>query len=80
MLGAFSFRISFRPKNSLPVLPNIQSNQSKDVNELLTEYSVKGLKEKFNEYVLPSLENKNINKIKENYNDRLMHRQLLKLA
>ena len=69
----FPFRISFRPKNSSPALPNIQSNESKDVDKLLAEYSVKGLDEKINEYVLPSIGDKNIDDIKKTYKNRLLH-------
>ena len=59
----FPFRISYRPKNSLPVLPNIQTTEVKNVDDLLIKESSKGLEEKLNEYVFPysdqNKENKN---------------------
>ena len=33
----FPFRVSYRPKNSCPVLPNIQSKEIKDVDKLLSK-------------------------------------------
>ena len=42
----FPFRISYRPKNSLPVLPNIQTNKIKNVDDLLIKESKEGLEEK----------------------------------
>ena len=49
----FPLRISYRPKNSTPVLPNIPTNKVKNVNDLLAEESLGGLKEKLVEYVFP---------------------------
>ena len=57
----FPFRVSYRPKNSPPVLPNIQTSKVKNVDELLTRDSEEGLKEKLNVYVFPIL----IKKIKK---------------
>ena len=58
----FPYRISYRPKNSLPVLPNIQTNEINNVNDQLIQESKKGLAEKLNEYVFPYSEQ--VNKIK----------------
>jgi len=69
----FPLRISFRPKNSIPILPNIQKNELKNVDDLLIKDSLKGLEEKLNEYVFPALSEKNNNEIKNIYNKRLMH-------
>lgn len=69
----FPFRISYRPKNSLPVLPNIQTSKVKNVNELLTIDSSEGLKEKLNTYVLPFCDFNNKEDLIKKYNERLDH-------
>ena len=69
----FPFRITYRPKNSLPVLPNIQTSKQKNVDDLLTEESTSGLKEKLNTYVLPFLQEKDREEIKKKYKERLEH-------
>ena len=68
----FPLRISYRPKNSLPILPNIETSKIKSVDDLLTKESAKGLKEKLNEYVFPH-SNKDKKKVEKFYNDRLDH-------
>ena len=40
----FHLRISYRPKNSSPILPNIQETDSENVDEILKEESALGLK------------------------------------
>jgi len=69
----FPFRISYRPVNSQPVLPNIQKNETKNIDDLLIEDSTQGLKEKLNEYVYPESKNKKIEDINDIYNKRLKH-------
>ena len=69
----FPLRISYRPRNSSPVLPNIQTDKIKNVDDLLIKESTEGLKEKLNEYVFPSANQKNKNTILETYNNRLNH-------
>ena len=69
----FHLRISYRPKNSSPVLPNIQTNEVKNVDELLKSESILGLKEKLNEYVFPYSDNNKIQEITDLYNKRLNH-------
>ena len=82
----FPFRVSYRPKNSLPVLPNIQTNEVKNVDDLLSRESRKGLDEKLSEYVFPYSDQKNkIKRIRNNtgknnkkeienfYSERLNH-------
>ena len=54
----FPYRFSYRPRNSLPVLPNIQTKEIKDIDELLRKESIEGLNEKLNEYVFPYSEQK----------------------
>ena len=69
----FPYRISYRPKNSLPVLPNIQTSESKNIDELLENESLKGLDEKLNEYVFPGLNEKNRKQSSILYKERLEH-------
>ena len=69
----FSYRICYRPKNSLPVLPNIQTSKGKNVDELLTKDSEQGLKEKLNVYVLPNCNLKDKENLIKIYNERLNH-------
>ena len=56
----FPFRVSYRPKNSLPVLPNIQKSNTESVDNVLINESMQGLKEKLNEYVYPYCKKENI--------------------
>ena len=69
----FPLRISYRPKNSTPVLPNIPTNKVKNVNDLLAEESLGGLKEKLVEYVFPISDQKDKKKIEDIYKKRLEH-------
>ena len=46
------FRCNFKPNSSLPILPNIRTNEKIDVDQELINLASKGLKEKFNEYIL----------------------------
>ena len=69
----FPLRISYRPKNSLPILPNIQTNKVKNVDELLIKDSTEGLKEKIEAYVLPFYEGKPKEELIKKYNRRLDH-------
>ena len=69
----FPFKISYRPKNSTPVLPNIKTSEAKNVDDLLKKESIEGLKEKLRDYVIPNNPNKNENDIKNIYEKRLDH-------
>jgi len=69
----FPFRVSYRPRNSLPILPNIQTKESKNIDEVLSHDSIEGLNEKLNTYVFPFSLNKNKNEIIKKYNKRLKH-------
>lgn len=69
----FPFRISYRPKNSAPVLPNIQTDQIKNVDDLLIKESKEGLKNKLDEYVFPNTTDSDNKKIEKIYTDRLNH-------
>jgi len=69
----FPFKISYRPKNSTPVLPNIKTSKVKNVDDLLKKESIEGLKEKLRDYVIPNNLNKKENDIKNIYEKRLDH-------
>ena len=69
----FPFRISYRPKNSVPVLPNIQGSKVESVDNVLIKESTEGLKEKLNEYVFPYCNKVDLKKISNTYNERLKH-------
>ena len=69
----FPLRISYRPRNSSPVLPDIQTNKIKNVDDLLIKETEEGLKEKLDEYVFPYANQKDVNAIRKTYNNRLKH-------
>ena len=69
----FSLRCSYRPKNSPPVLPNIQTSKSENVDSLLVKDSTEGLNEKLKEYVFPNCNKENLEKITRTYKERLNH-------
>ena len=56
----FPMRISYRPKNSSPVLPNIETSEIKNVNDLLIKESEEGLNEKLKDYILLNIEKSKI--------------------
>ena len=69
----FPFKCNYKPKPSLPILPNIRVSKDIDVDQELINLATKGLKEKFNKYVFKQnsdQENKNNLEI---YNKRLQH-------
>jgi len=68
----FHLRISYRPKNSAPILPSIKTADSKNVDVILKEESESGLKDKLEEYIFPELKN-NKDKIEKTYYERLNH-------
>ena len=69
----FSFRCSFRPSFSKPILPNISSDKDGNADEILKKDSLDGLKEKF-KINLDIDENEILNNQKYlDYKDRLDH-------
>ena len=66
-------RISYRPINSPPILPNIQARESINVNELLVKDSEHGLKEKLNNYVIPFFNKEDKETLIKKYKERLNH-------
>jgi len=71
--ASFPFKISYRPRNSTPVLPNIKNSEVKNVDDLLKKESIEGLKEKLRDYVIPNSPNKKKNDIENIYKKRLDH-------
>jgi len=69
----FPFKCSYRPRNSSPVLPNIQTSKAENVNHLLKKDSYEGLNEKLKEYVLPYSKENNSKNVTQIYKDRLDH-------
>jgi len=69
----FPFRVTYRPNNSPPVLPNIQTSKIKNVDELLTKDSEDGLKEKLKVYVIPNINQKDKENLIKIYRERLNH-------
>ena len=69
----FPFRISYRPKNSIPVLLNIQKSKTESVDGVLIKEASEGLNKKLIEYVYPYCKKEDINKITTTYTDRLNH-------
>jgi len=69
----FPLRVSYRPKNSPPILPNIQSSKVKNIDELLIKDSSEGLKEKLDTYVLPFYSGKDKEDLIQKYEKRLNH-------
>ncbi len=69
----FPYRISYRPKNSAPILPNIQTSKVKNVDELLIKDSFEGLNEKLQEYVFSEIASKDKENLKKKYIERLNH-------
>jgi DNA polymerase III subunit alpha len=69
----FPFKVSYRPKNSLPILPDIKTEKSSDIDKILIEESKVGLKNKLKEYIYPYTSKNDINKVEKNYKDRLDH-------
>ena len=64
---SFAKRILYRPKNSPPVLPDIQTSESKNINDLLVRESEEGLREKLEKYILPYLDQENkIKRVRKN--------------
>ena len=69
----FHLRISYRPTNSMPVLPNIQTNEAQNVDQLLIDEACAGLIEKLKNYVYPENKDKDKNQIERIYKERLNH-------
>ena len=69
----FPFRCSYKPKSSLPILPNITTNKDIDVDQELLNLASKGLEEKFSEYVFQINSDQENNNNRKIYNKRLQH-------
>ncbi len=69
----FPFKCNYKPKSSLPILPNIRVSKDIDVDQELLNLATKGLKEKFNKYVFKQNSDQENKNNLENYNKRLQH-------
>ena len=69
----FPFKCNFKPIPSLPILPNIRSDKSVNVDEELINLAKKGLKDKFNKYVYKNNSDKENQKNLEIYEKRLQY-------
>jgi len=69
----FPSRCNYKPKPSLPVLPNIKTSKDIDIDQELLNLASKGLIEKFNEYVFKLNFDQENKKNLEIYNNRLRH-------
>ena len=67
------FRCNFRPVFSKPVLPNISSEKGGNADEILTNESEEGLKNKFLKVFKINKENLSLNEEFIKYKDRLEH-------
>ena len=64
----FPYRCSYKPNLSIPILPNIKSNENLSVDEELNDLALKGLENKYKEFVFKKNE-----KSYEIYHKRLLH-------
>jgi len=69
----FPFKCTYKPKPSLPILPNIRTSKDIDVDQELINLATKGLKEKFNKYVFKQNFDQENKKNLNTYNKRLLH-------
>ena len=69
----FPYRFNFKPKKSAPVLPTIQTEKNITIEDELQEQARKGLKDRFENYILKKNINNNKEKILKIYEDRLAH-------
>ena len=68
-----SYRCSYKPNFSIPILPNIKSNENLSVDEELNELALKGLENKYKEFVFKKKEKQENEKSYEIYHKRLLH-------
>ena len=68
-----SYRCSYKPNFSIPILPNIKSNENLSVDEELNELALKGLENKYKEFVFKKSEKQENEKSYEIYHKRLLH-------
>ncbi len=69
----FPLRCNFRPLFSKPMLPNISSSKEGDANEIISNESLVGLREKFIKFFKLDPEELENNESFKNYKDRLNH-------
>ena len=69
----FHLRFNYKPKKSKPILPSIANAQSNTPEEELTLQAKKGLENRLKNFILKKNPEKNIDQIKNFYEDRLSH-------
>jgi len=69
----FPFKCNFRPKPSLPILPNIRSDKNINVDQELINLAKQGLKDKFKKYVFKQNAEEENKKNLKIYETRLQH-------
>ena len=69
----FPFKCNFRPTPSLPILPNIRSDENINVDEELINLAKKGLTDKFDKYIYEKNSDKENEKNLGIYEKRLQH-------
>ena len=67
------YKCSYKPNSSIPILPNIKSNQNLSVDEELNELALKGLENKYKEFIFKKNEKQENEKNYEIYHKRLLH-------
>ena len=69
----FPFKCNYKPKQSIPILPNIRTSKNIDVDQELLNLATAGLKDKLNKYVFKQNCDQENKKKLESYNKRLLH-------
>ena len=69
----FPKRFSFKPKKTKPKLPSLILQKNNSVEKELLIQAKHGLENRLKNFILPKHENKNYEKIKKTYGDRLNH-------
>jgi len=69
----FSKKFSFKPKKTKPKLPNLILNKNNTSEDELLLQAETGLKNRLENFILVKSDEKNFNKVREVYSDRLKH-------
>lgn len=69
----FPFKCNYKPKESIPILPNIRTSKNANIDQELIDLATKGLEVKLNEFVFKPNSTKENNENLEIYNKRLNH-------
>ena len=69
----FPYLCNFRPKSSLPILPNIKTSDNLEVDDELKKLALEGLSKKFKEFIFVKESEEKNQKNLEKYKQRLLH-------